>query len=58
LPIAVCGNRVWRERILDVATRLIFGGSPGSDLVQEVKNGAGSGSKRLNRFQSRRDYRR
>jgi hypothetical protein len=29
LPIAVYDNRAWRERIPDVATQLIFGGSPG-----------------------------
>jgi hypothetical protein len=29
LPIAAYDNRAWRERIPDVATPLIFGGSPG-----------------------------
>ncbi len=29
LPIAAYDNRAWRERIPDVATQLIFGGSPG-----------------------------
>ena len=29
VPIAAYDNRAWRERIPDVATQLIFGGSPG-----------------------------
>jgi hypothetical protein len=29
IPIAAYDNRAWRERIPDVATQLIFGGSPG-----------------------------
>ena len=28
VPIAAYDNRAWRERIPDVATHLIFGGSP------------------------------
>jgi hypothetical protein len=29
VPITAYDNRAWRERIPDVATQLIFGGSPG-----------------------------
>jgi hypothetical protein len=32
LPIAAYENRAWRERIPDVATQLIFGGSPGLNV--------------------------
>jgi hypothetical protein len=37
LPIAAYNNRAWLTRIPDVATQLIFGGSPGPNIGAPVK---------------------
>jgi hypothetical protein len=43
VPIAAYDNRAWRERIPDVATQLIFGGSPGPSERQSMRRRTCSG---------------